>query len=123
VTDPAFPSHRTRSHQRRIHLQAHDRLARHPYFGHMDKSARRESYEIRIGSRLDERWSDWFDGFLMTCEDDVTVLRGSVADQSALHGLLARIRDLSLPLIEVRRIPPLPRDGVAQTGTPSKEEQ
>jgi hypothetical protein len=31
---------------------------------------------------------------------------GPVADQAALHGLLAKIRDLSLPLLSVRRIDP-----------------
>lgn len=89
----------------------------------MDTSLTSGRYEIRIGSRLDEESSGWFDGFQMTSEDDVTVLRGSVVDQSALHGLLARIRDLSLPLIEVRRISPLARDGAVETGTPSEERQ
>ena len=31
----------------------------------------------------------------------MTVLRGRVADQAALHGLLARLRDLGVPLISV----------------------
>ena len=59
-------------------------------------------YEIRLDGRLDERWASWFDG--MTVEPGpggVTVLRGLVADQAALHGLLARLRDLGLPLISV----------------------
>jgi hypothetical protein len=34
----------------------------------------------------------------------VTVLVGPVADQAALHGLLAKVRDLGLPLLEVRRL-------------------
>jgi hypothetical protein len=89
----------------------------------MDRSLTPGSYEIRIGSRLDEESSDWFDGFQATHEDGVTVLRGSVVDQSALHGLLARIRDLSVPLIEVRRIAALRRDGAQIAGAPSKEKQ
>lgn len=89
----------------------------------MDTSLTPDSYEIRVGSRLVEDWSAWFDGCQMTFEGDVTVLRGSVADQSALHGLLARIRDRSLPLIEVRRISPLARDGAARTEPPTEEEQ
>lgn len=89
----------------------------------MDTSPTQGSYEIRIGSRLDEELSGWFDEFRMTYEGDVTVLTGSVVDQSALHGLLARIRDLSLPLIEVRRIFPLTRDGTANVGKPQVEEQ
>jgi hypothetical protein len=39
----------------------------------------------------------------------VTVLAGPVADQAALHGLLARVRDLGLPLLSVRRIDPEPQ--------------
>lgn len=59
-------------------------------------------YEIRIRGRLDDRWVPWFDGMTVTAADEgVTVLRGPVADQAALHGLLARLRDLGLPLISV----------------------
>ncbi|MEU8225807.1 hypothetical protein [Kribbella sp. NPDC048915] len=61
------------------------------------------TYELRVAGRLDPRWSDWFAGFTLTTEpDDTTTLRGSVADQADLHGLLARIRDLGLPLISVQ---------------------
>jgi hypothetical protein len=59
-------------------------------------------YEIRLAGRLDERWAPWFDGMTVESEPGgVTVLRGRVADQAALHGLLARLRDLGLPLISV----------------------
>ena len=40
--------------------------------------------------------------------DGTTVLRGPVADQAALHGLLQRVRDLGLPLITVTRTDLLP---------------
>ena len=60
------------------------------------------SYEIRLRGRLDPRWSAWFDGMTLTTADDgTTTLRGPVTDQAALHGLLARIRDLGLPLLSV----------------------
>ena len=60
------------------------------------------SYELRIGVRLDQHWSTWFDGFTLTHEDDGTsTLRGVVRDQSELHGLLTRVRDLGTPLISV----------------------
>lgn len=66
----------------------------------MDSQADR--YEIRLQGRLDERWAAWFDGMAIDLEPGgVTVLRGPVADQAALHGLLARLRDLGLPLISV----------------------
>jgi hypothetical protein len=60
------------------------------------------SYEIRLKGHLDARWADWFDGLTLTRESDgTTVLRGSVVDQAALHGLLGKVRDLGLPLIAV----------------------
>jgi hypothetical protein len=62
-------------------------------------------YHIRVKGRLDDKWSDWFDGFAMTPEaHGETRLAGPVADQAALHGLLARIRDLGLPLLLVERV-------------------
>jgi hypothetical protein len=60
------------------------------------------SYELRISGHLDRHWSIWFDGFTITHTDDgTTTLRGVVRDQSELHGLLAKIRDLGTPLISV----------------------
>jgi hypothetical protein len=63
-------------------------------------------YELHIEGVLDERWSSWFDGLQITSQagSGVTVIAGPVADQAALHGLLAKVRDLGLPLISVRRI-------------------
>lgn len=59
-------------------------------------------YQIRVRSRLGCEWSDWFDGMAVSSQaDGATVLSGLVADQAALHGILARIRDLGLPLISV----------------------
>ncbi len=63
-------------------------------------------YEIRLRGRLDPRWAAWFDGMTLTPADGTTVLSGPVADQAALHGVLARIRDLGLPLIAVTQIHP-----------------
>jgi RimJ/RimL family protein N-acetyltransferase len=61
-----------------------------------------DRYEIRVRGRLDGRWAAWFDDMTLdTSEPEVTVLRGRVADQAALHGLLARLRDLGLPLVSV----------------------
>jgi hypothetical protein len=62
-------------------------------------------YELRVDGHLDEHWSGWFDGFALTCEDDgTTTLRGVVTDQSDLHGLLAKVRDLGATLISVTSI-------------------
>lgn len=61
-------------------------------------------YEIRVEGHLDEVWSGWFEGLSLTRgPEGVTVLAGPVADQAALHGLLARVRDLGLVLVSVTR--------------------
>jgi hypothetical protein len=61
-------------------------------------------YEIRLKGHLDQRWADWFDGLLITLQDNGdTLLTGRVVDQAALHGVLKRIRDLGLPLLSVIR--------------------
>jgi hypothetical protein len=69
-------------------------------------------YHIRVEGNLDRKWSDWFDGFTIEPQaDNETLLAGSVSDQAALHGLLHKIRDLGLPLLEVRRMEaPLPSE-------------
>jgi len=60
------------------------------------------TYEIRVGEHLDEHWSTWFDGLTLIHEDDgSTTLRGVVADQADLHGLLAKVRDIGATLISI----------------------
>jgi hypothetical protein len=64
-------------------------------------------YEIRTQGRIDERWSDWFEAVTLAHEaDGTTVIRCPALDQAALHGLLAKVRDLGLPLISVTPTPP-----------------
>jgi hypothetical protein len=59
-------------------------------------------YRIRFQGRLEHRWSAWFDGMTLTPRDDgTTVLCGRVSDQAALHGLIQKVRDLGLTLLEV----------------------
>jgi hypothetical protein len=67
-------------------------------------------YEIRVHGHLGSRWVSWFDGLELTTEDDgTTVLRGPVVDQSALHGLLQKLRDLGIPLVSLAELPSAPR--------------
>ena len=62
-------------------------------------------YRIHVRGHLDDRWSDWLGGLaVQRQEDGTTVLVGPVVDQAALHGVIARIRDLGLPLLSVRRV-------------------
>ena len=59
-------------------------------------------YAIRTQGRIDERWSEWFEGVTLAHEaDGTTVIRGRVADQAALHGLIQKVRDIGLPLVSV----------------------
>ncbi len=67
-------------------------------------TAERKVYRIRVEGKLDEGWSDWFDGMTLTLESDITTLTGAVADQAALRGILTKILDLNLTLISVNRI-------------------
>ena len=64
-------------------------------------------YQIRLKSHLGRHWTDWFDGFTITLEDNgETLLTGPVADQAALHGLLKKVRDVGMPLLSVVGIKP-----------------
>jgi ABC-2 type transport system ATP-binding protein len=66
-----------------------------------------EQYEIRVRGHLDGDWSDWFDGLrIEPIEGGETRLHGPIADQSALHGVLTKIRDSGLPLLSFQRIEP-----------------
>lgn len=67
------------------------------------------TYQIQVRGRLEEEWSTWFDDMRVgtgTRNDGmiVTTLTGRL-DQSALHGILRRIRDLGLPLLQVEQLP------------------
>ncbi len=65
------------------------------------------TYQIRLQGHLDRQWTDWFGGLIITLEENGdTLLTGPVADQSALHGLLRRVRDLGMPLLSVNCITP-----------------
>jgi hypothetical protein len=57
--------------------------------------------EIRIEGGLDEHWSSWFEDLAIAPAEAGTLLVGLVADQAALYGLLARLRDLTIPLRSV----------------------
>jgi hypothetical protein len=64
-------------------------------------------YEIRLAGRIEQRWAAWFDGLTLShLSDGTTVLSGPVVDQSALHGLLQKVRDLGLQLVSVAQVEP-----------------
>ncbi|SBS73185.1 hypothetical protein [uncultured Microbacterium sp.] len=86
-----------------------------------------DCYELRVDRHLDGRWAEWFGGLTMTREPDgTTTIRGPVADQAALHGILIKIRDLGMVLLAVRRIDVAPLGGThnaapAATGADSDD--
>jgi hypothetical protein len=68
------------------------------------------AYQIRLKGTLDSSWSEWFDGFTIIVLGDETILAGVVIDQSALHGILAKINDLGLSIITVERMSPTEKE-------------
>ena len=65
------------------------------------------SYEIKVKGELDPVWMEWFEGLSLThdCEGN-TVLTGPIIDNTALHSILLKIRDLNLKLISLNEIDP-----------------
>ena len=64
-----------------------------------------EIYEIKIHGQLDTKWSEWFYGMTVTYErEGTTTLCGPLPDQTVLHSVLERIRDMNLQLISVNHI-------------------
>ncbi len=62
-------------------------------------------YEIRIATQLEMDEWEWFEGMTITnLENGETMITGPIVDQSALHGLLMKIRQLNLTLISVKQL-------------------
>jgi hypothetical protein len=80
----------------------------------------REAYEIKVRGRLDESWSEWFDGTTMIHEEaagnsPITVMISPVVDQAALRGLLTKIWDLNLILLSVGQVGTNPQQEGVET--------
>ena len=61
-------------------------------------------YQIRVEGQINSYWSHWFEGMTIAYDGNTTILTGPVADQSQLHGILQRIRDLNLTLMSVNQL-------------------
>ena len=73
-------------------------------------------YEFRVEGHLDHHWATVLDGFCLHHDPDgTTTLTGTVLDQSHLHGLLARLRDLGAPLLSFQTVATLATDKVRPT--------
>ncbi|MBP1703143.1 MAG: hypothetical protein H6Q38_2250 [Chloroflexi bacterium] len=75
-------------------------------------TANNEYYEIRLKGHLEARWEQWFDGLIISLEEDgSTLLSGPLADQAALHGILKKVRDVGLTLLSVNSVKPDRKEG------------
>ena len=68
----------------------------------IEKELDQTFYEIQVKGYLDARWTELFDGMSIASQNNVTTISGVVADQAALHGLLACVRDYGLTLISIK---------------------
>ena len=70
-----------------------------------NKRGQKDVYEIRIHGHLHKRREALFEGLnIIRCNDGSTLLIGPLPDQTALHSILLRIRNMNLKLISVNQI-------------------
>jgi hypothetical protein len=85
--------------------------------GHPQGTGEQVIYRIRVRGTIGAGWSAWFHGLAVCPQaNGDTLLTGPVRDQSALHGLLAKIRDLGLPLLSVERVDTAPGAAERRSG-------
>ena len=66
---------------------------------------KKQHYQIILEGHIRFDWSISFDDVNVEYTDQgKTIITGSLPDQTALHGVLMRIRDLGLSLVEVKRL-------------------
>jgi hypothetical protein len=75
--------------------------------------------EIRVRGQIDERWSEWLDGLTIAhTGENETLLTGLILDQSALYGLMSKLRDLGLSLYMAKvgdEAPPKEGDSIPES--------
>jgi hypothetical protein len=73
-------------------------------------------YEIEVEGQFNPGWFDWLDGWeITTLPSGNTLLSGRLVDQPALHGMFARIRDLNLKIISLKKCVRPQSDGTQGT--------
>ena len=69
------------------------------------KASNPKTYQIKLQGHLDTKWAEWFyDLDIIHESDGTTTLYGALPDQTVLHSVLDRIRDMNLQLISVNQI-------------------
>lgn len=67
-------------------------------------------YEIHVKGNLIPLWEEWFEGLTATIlENDEIILSGPVTDQSELHGLIVKLRNLNMELISIKKVNKVPK--------------
>lgn len=67
-------------------------------------------YQIKVKGQLDPQFTAWLGNFVSAhTPDGDTLLTGTVVDEAALYGILARCRDLGLTLISINPLPKFKR--------------
>jgi hypothetical protein len=75
------------------------------YDEHSPMKQTADTYKIKIKERLDSHWAEWLGGMMLTyAENGETILTGAIRDQSALYGILDKLRDLGVTLLSVQRV-------------------
>lgn len=60
-------------------------------------------YEIHLKGSLDQRWAHRLEGMeIQYLPNGDTLLTGGLPDQAALYGILSQLRDIGIPLLELR---------------------
>ena len=62
------------------------------------------TYQLLVEGEISDTLQSAFSGVTLTRADGNTTLTGNVRDQAELHGLLQRVSDLGLTLLEARAI-------------------
>jgi hypothetical protein len=96
-------------------LNRFGRCTLHPFRMSLWRMRPAQPYEIRVRGHLGNTMRRAFADLEVATHGGDTVLCGALADQSALHGVLAQIESLGLELLEVRRVPNSP-DGTPIDG-------
>jgi hypothetical protein len=68
-------------------------------------------YQIRLKGHLSRQRMDWFEGLIITLEENGdTLMTGAMIDQAALYGVLKKVRDLGMPLLSLNSVDPASQD-------------